>query len=153
MQINPSAPQTAAPLQFTGLNYDVLSCIVKVTDAKSLLNLSQISQHMRAVCGTSTKLQDIRSLINGTQDINEPLLGGGTPLSKAIDSGDKEYIALLIEHGARLVDCENINKLPKDLHIKGDLDLRGCTALTALPEVLTVGRSLYLSGCTALTAR
>ncbi len=53
------------------------------------------------------------------------------------------------------VDLENYTDLvalPKNLKVKGNLNLKGCTELLSLPENLEVGEDLHIEGCTQLTS-
>lgn len=59
-------------------------------------------------------------------------------------------MAKIIDHNGHTI-IDGVLQL-KNLRVKGDLDLTGCTALTALPEGLRVEGDLNLRGCTALTA-
>ena len=50
-----------------------------------------------------------------------------------------------------LADEKNLTKLPNDLHVDGDLVLKGCTKLIKLPDKLYVGGELTLRRCRQLT--
>lgn len=48
-----------------------------------------------------------------------------------------------------LARCESLERLPDDLHMKGNLVLSGCTSLKRLPSGLVVDGELHMEGCTA----
>ena len=51
-----------------------------------------------------------------------------------------------------LSGCTSLTSLPEGLSVSGELDLRCCERLTSLPEGLKVVGNLNLEGCTSLTS-
>jgi len=99
----------------------------------------------------SNKVNQIKSKANGPVDgkyikyahdfIMKPVSG-----KQYTEVNDLRNIGL-IEVGSKYYD---INNLPENLHVKGDLYLYKGSSLTSLPKGLKVGGSLYLLGCESL---
>jgi hypothetical protein len=87
------------------------------------------------------------------------------PLIKAVQSANVTSLSLKgwpltkedlpknlsVKGDLQLDSCTGLDELPEGLGVGEDLMIQGCTGLTGLPEGLRVGKSLWINGCTGLT--